>query len=184
VSKTFNSRGQVSGPPEDSPQRGAKRKEASLAQEKQGLTMKRQRNRGQPTIAVGTVVLVKVEDVDRGKTDSRYVPGVVVELTTHDFCRIGCKGGVLKDCYRPETLLVEHNHGPEVYNLQGVLKDWSSLPKISVREALRLISPSGGQGFTKCGCNGDCSKSNCKCRKTGVLCNSRCHGGSVTCKNC
>jgi len=170
--------------PQDTPGRGKKRREANEAQVKQAEAMKKQRTRGHDPVTVGTIVLVQVAAPDRNKTDSHYIPGIVVEVTDHQFCRIACKGGVLKTCYARETLIVEANVTSELYGLQGLTDTWKTLPKISVREALQNISPTGDQGYVKCGCKGECKKSNCNCFKAGVLCNSRCHAGSATCKNC
>ena len=49
---------------------------------------------------------------------------------------------------------------------------------LGVREAARLHSNTGGQGFFKCSCQTKCQSKRCKCNKDGVKCNSRCH------KNC
>ena len=35
-----------------------------------------------------------------------------------------------------------------------------------------------GQGFTRCGCNKACQTNACKCIKSYMVCNSRCHGRS------
>jgi len=50
-------------------------------------------------------------------------------------------------------------------------------------EAVAFISPTGGQGFTKCGCKGSCDTNTCKCKKLNLLCNSRCHAGNASCRN-
>ena len=34
------------------------------------------------------------------------------------------------------------------------------------------MSPTGGQGFTKCGCKGTCDSNTCKCKKSNILCNA------------
>ena len=46
------------------------------------------------------------------------------------------------------------------------------------------ISPTGDQGFTKCGCKGTCDSNTCKCKKSNILSNSRRHAGSTACKYC
>ena len=53
---------------------------------------------------------------------------------------------------------------------------------INVREAASQQSLSGGQGFFKCSCKSKSSSNRCKCKKNGVLCNSRCHS-SGSCDN-
>jgi hypothetical protein len=39
------------------------------------------------------------------------------------------------------------------------------IKSISVREAARLSSMGSGQGFSKCGCKGECDSARCKCFK-------------------
>jgi hypothetical protein len=46
---------------------------------------------------------------------------------------------------------------------------------ISIREAASQQSLSGGQVFFKCSCKSKFSSNRCKCKKNGVLCNSRRH---------
>lgn len=49
--------------------------------------------------------------------------------------------------------------------------------EIALRTAVQLESKCGGQGFVKCNCSGAkrCSTNRCKCFKSKVKCNSRCH---------
>ena len=44
--------------------------------------------------------------------------------------------------------------------------------------ATNAQSTGGGQGFTRCGCNKACQTNACKCNKSKIVCNSRCHGRS------
>ena len=46
---------------------------------------------------------------------------------------------------------------------------------LSVREAARLHSNAGGQGFFKCLCQTACLTKKCKCIRDSVKCVSRCH---------
>ncbi|CAF0710231.1 unnamed protein product [Brachionus calyciflorus] len=55
--------------------------------------------------------------------------------------------------------------------------------KLSVRQAVREISIGGGQGMSKCNCTGGCLTNRCSCKKSGLLCNSRCHGANSNCRN-
>ncbi|CAF1109465.1 unnamed protein product [Brachionus calyciflorus] len=55
--------------------------------------------------------------------------------------------------------------------------------KLSVRQAVREISIGGDQGMSKCNCTGGCLTNRCSCKKSGLLCNSRCHGANSNCKN-
>ena len=54
---------------------------------------------------------------------------------------------------------------------------------VSVREAASAVDIAGGQGFLRCNCGGNCSKLICKCKKSKVLCNSRCHQSNNKCIN-
>ena len=47
--------------------------------------------------------------------------------------------------------------------------------EISVREAVRFKSTGDGQGFAKCSCKAGCARKFCRCARSNVLCNSRCH---------
>jgi len=171
---------------DDTPRRGQQRRKAQESQEKQATSMKKHRSHGRPidVLTLGTVVLVPVAEVDRHKTDVKHVPGVVVEVTEHFFYRVGVIGGILNDAYLQESLLVEPRTQPAIYGLQDVLANWKDMKNISLRAALAEISPTGGQGFTKCGCKGSCDSNSCKCKKTNVMCNSRCHYGNTACRNC
>ena len=55
--------------------------------------------------------------------------------------------------------------------------------QVSVREAASAVDIAGGQGFLRCNCGGNCSKLICKCKKSKVLCNSRCHQSNNKCIN-
>ena len=81
-------------------------------------------------------------------------------------------------------VIAQENLFEETYGLENIVSTWRGLKTISVREALANISPTGGQGFTRCGCKGACDTMSCKCKKANVICNSRCHAGSTKCKNC
>ena len=174
----------MTSPTQDTPRRGGKRKAAAQAQEKQAESMKKAASHGRTPIAIGDVVLIQVPNVDRAKTDPHHIPGVVVEVTDAFFCRIGVLGGVLKDCYSRETLVTVPEFTPIHYGLQDVMSTWETAKKISLREAMKGVSTTGGQGYTRCGCKSLCDTNSCKCRKGKFLCNSRCHAGISLCKNC
>ena len=64
-------------------------------------------------------------------------------------------------------------------SLEGIRVDI----KTSVREAVTLLSVSGGQGMLRCNCTYACANNHCSCRKNSLLCNSKCHGGNNNCTN-
>jgi hypothetical protein len=143
----------------------------------------RAQGKNKPPPKVGTLVRVKVDKVDRGKLNHKSVPGVVCEVTEHGNYRIVCKGGVLKDCLMAQHFQLEEIKKPENYDLQNALENWQGAKRISICEALRVISLLGGQGFFFCNCKGNCKKNGCKCRKNGRQCNSKCHPCSTVCEN-
>ncbi|CAF0708788.1 unnamed protein product [Brachionus calyciflorus] len=51
--------------------------------------------------------------------------------------------------------------------------------QISVSQAMNELSFGGGQGMVKCNCTGSCVTNRFSCKKSGLLCNSRCHGDNV-----
>ncbi|RNA09618.1 KRAB-A domain-containing 2-like isoform X1 [Brachionus plicatilis] len=52
----------------------------------------------------------------------------------------------------------------------------------TLREINSLHSICGGQGILKCNCSGKCER-NSSCKKSNVLCNSKCHKGQLN-SNC
>jgi len=52
-----------------------------------------------PAVDVGVNVLIRISDVDKGKTDYINLIGVVLEKTEYDLHRIGCKNGILEKLY-------------------------------------------------------------------------------------
>jgi hypothetical protein len=171
----------------DTPKRGATRRAASLALQKQGEAMMRNRLHGRADVEVGTLVMVKVDKVDRGSLDAPLLPCVVVEITEHNYARVACKGGVLKSCFSRETLITDTCNGSRLhqFGLENHVQNWRQLPVISIREGAAFDSPLGGQGFFKCSCHGACDSNRCACKKADVLCGSRCHkGANGACKNC
>jgi len=137
-------------------------------------------------LTVGTVVTVALEKVDRGKTNLRRLPGVVLAITERSQYRIGVKGGTLKNCFRRGDLVVEREKNAGCYEGLAELlsRNYEELTKLSLREANSKVSATGGQGMMHCKCGGDCSTARCACHKAGHFCNSRCHPSSNKCSNC
>ncbi len=115
--------------------------------------------------------------------EHKSVPGVVCQITEHNNYRIVCNGGVLKDSLMSTRFWAEHIKRAEHYGLENSLPDWETKPKISISEALCAMSLMGGQGFFFCNCKGSCDKNNCKCKKNGRECNSKCHPSNWVCVN-
>ena len=139
-------------------------------------------------LSVGSVVLIKVDRVDKANVDPLCLPCVVLDKNEHDAYLVGCKGGVLKTRYFRGDLRFDSLKTPVSYGLDKILLDWKTIPRdqtISVREGMAAISPVGGQGHVHCGCKTTCTQNSCSCRKHGLLCNSRCHkSNNRNCLNC
>ena len=66
----------------------------------------------------------------------------------------------------------------------GLSLEWDRLKKISLRQAVRNVSLSGGQGRLKCSCKvATCQTNRCACFKAKRKCNSRCHPANARCRN-
>ena len=94
-----------------------------------------------------------------------------------DQYRIAVKAGILKGLY-------SRNQFDLCSQRLLTLNDVCQEKSVSLRSAVTAESASGGQGFTKCNCNGakKCQTNRCKCFKAKLLCNSKCHG-SINCCN-
>ncbi len=75
-------------------------------------------------IAVGIVVCIKVDRVDKGNLDPHSVPEVVCEVTEHGNYNIACNGGVLKDCLAQGQFQIEMTKRAKNYDLQDALDNW------------------------------------------------------------
>jgi hypothetical protein len=125
------------------------------------------------------IVLYRADDVDLGAADAPNIVCVILEKNDNMF-KLGHKGGVLKEWF-PFNVL---------HKIDGIAMSFSrdEVPmekEISVREAIKIVSISNGQGYKQCNCKtGKCGQgSKCNCYKDGVKCNSRCHKGENN-KNC
>ena len=117
----------------------------------------------------GDNVNVPIPEVDRGRLDAPNFTAVVME---HDeetgLCTLGTKAGKLDTQFsRNQFDLL----GQKFLSTADVPDNVS----IGVREAARLHSTTGGQGFFKCTCQTKCETKRCKCNRDGAKCNSRCH---------
>ena len=171
------------------PGRAALRRDAAAALARQGDKMKKQAlsGNGRKELAVGNVVQINVEDMDRARTDDPTLTCVIGEVITKGggkIYRVGTKAGVLKDTYHASYLTPLPNMTPTAMGLAGVVEGWAGLPQgITLRGLLRSQSLVGGQGMVSCSCKGKCDTKACSCKKAKRECTSRCHKGSDTCTN-
>ncbi len=137
-------------------------------------------------IKTGDVVLVPLDDVDRTKVDGGNLCGVVVSTNKlHSTCRVTVKQGLLHRAYvyhavKPEP---EASNNVDLHDLRDAYENYRSLPKLTEREAARLVSSVGGQGIIHCMCRGQCNTNSCSCKKANRLCGLRCHRNNSRCQN-
>ena len=98
-------------------------------------------------------------------TDGRSVLGVLIDIQYGKY-KSGTENGVLSDYYSYHQLLGVQD--PPVLFLQDVK---TNDPK-SVREVVRLQSITDSQGVLRCDCKCGCKTNRCKCKQSGLLCNS------------
>ena len=171
----------------DTPARGRMRRDAMQQQIKNSSKWKTSSEKQLGVnLVIGSVVLIQVDKVDRGKTDFQFLPGVVVQITDRSLYRIATSAGILKSCYNRGDLRLREGANASDYDLQDMLEHWEEqgTKRVSVREAVALISPTGGQGYQKCSCSSKCDSKRCACFKAGLYCNSRCHPSNAKCANC
>lgn len=124
-------------------------------------------------VEVGKTIRIPIPDVDRGKGDLRNILGVVLEITSDGYYRVGTKNGRLDRLYARSQFTV----------CEGDLLSAAEVPDcdLALRSVANCQSHGGGQGMFKCNCTTKCLTNKCKCKKTGNLCNSRCHKSSSCC---
>ena len=87
--------------------------------------------------------------------------------------RLGNKQGNFKQCFtRSEIEPVDLIHSLLI----------KRMCLIKGRASVRETSIGGGQGHIRCNCRQKCTTKSCKCRKSRVLCNSKCHS-DLSCIN-
>ena len=115
-------------------------------------------------------------EVDRGRLDPANFTAVVMDHNEETgLCTLGTTVGTLDTQFSRNQFEL----------LPQKFVSTADVPEnvtVGVREAARLHSNTGGQGFFKCSCQTKCETKKCKCRKDGVRCNSRCHKNR-SCRN-
>ena len=92
-------------------------------------------------------VAIPIQAVDRGAGDDRNILGVIVYRDTEkDLYKIAVNAGILKGLYSRNQL--------DLCPQRLLSLDDVSDSSVSLRSAVIAQSASGGQGFTKCNCNG------------------------------
>jgi hypothetical protein len=124
-----------------------------------------------PKLEIGDNVRLQIPKVDRGPADPKNLIAIVLEEVRDGLYRIGTKMGQLKS-----------NYGRMALDKCEIFFSLDDVPDkiITLREAVR--EEFTGQGIVKCECKQKCDNNRCKCKRSNLKCNSKCHNSS-TCKN-
>ena len=151
-----------------------KRKASHAALTDQAKRMKLASDRNFPNPIVGDAGRVQVPDVDRGKTDARSVLACVMEITADNFFKLGTRNGILKQLYSRSQFEMCHERFLRVEEIPTEI--------VSLRSVASSQAQGNGQGYVRCQCTMRCNTKKCLCRRSGILCNSKCHN-SNSCTN-
>ncbi|XP_071153655.1 uncharacterized protein [Mytilus edulis] len=137
------------------------RKHALSGQQIQADVLTKNTKQKLSELAVGDNVIIPIPQYDRAPTDPRNIQGVVVvEVGNFDHC-VGTIAGnlsVVLSRNQVESSCVSSLSVTQIPDLQ-----------LSLREAVKKNSRTGGQGFLYCKCKGGCNNSKCKCKKTECI---------------
>ncbi|XP_072159617.1 uncharacterized protein [Bemisia tabaci] len=151
------------------------RSQAAAGLEQQAKKMRLHSDKTHPPAKVGDNVTIPIPDVDKPRACLRNIIGVILDKNEHELYKIGTKDGILPKRYcRSEfdvcaTAFISVSEVP-------------AEKKVTVRAAAASVAGGSAQGFERCNCKKGCTSNQCKCRKNGKLCNSKCHS-SLSCNN-
>ena len=148
------------------------REGAKSCQEQQAQKMASPSNSRLPAV-VGTNVVVRVPDLDRGRLAHRNVLAVVLMSTLVGFICWPRRKAYLSGC-----MLAMNSQLLTTTSSRHMMCPQSSL---SLRSA-SMITSGSKQGFVSCYCKRHCFDKKCKCLSKNTKCNSKCHSNS-SCKN-
>jgi hypothetical protein len=124
-----------------------------------------------PAVDIGTKVVVRVPDLDRGRLVTKNVLAVV-DVNSSGLYLLGVKEGLLERLYARNELTAADNF----IEAHDVPSSSLSLP------SAWMITSGSKQGFVSCHCKRYCTDKNCKCRPKNMRCNSKFRPNS-SCKN-
>jgi len=145
---------------------------AKSGQEQQAQIMVSLSNSRLPAVDIGTNVVVRVSDLDRGSLALRNVLAVVVDVSSSGLYLLGTKEGLLERLYARNEFTTADNF-TEAHDVPS-----SSL---SLRSASMIMSGSK-QGSVSCHCKRYCVDKKRKCISKNIKCKYKCHSNS-SCKN-
>jgi hypothetical protein len=146
-------------------------------QEKQAETMRTRSKKYLPEVNIGDFVLLPIPDVDKGLTESQNLICRVVDIDyTPSLYELACEAGVFSEMFARNSFDLVKDANIDI----NIITETSVK---SIRQAVNVLPIGGGQGMIKCNCTSSCVTNRCSCKKSNLLCNTRCHGANVYCKN-
>ena len=127
-------------------------------------------------IDIGDNVLLHIPSFDSGPSDQPNLLCIFLDIK-NDLYQLGCNNGIL-DVWYARNAFDDTNSDKKIEKPNVPLDI-----KLSKREAVQKSSIGHGQGFVHCSCTSGCKTNRCGCKKSGLFCNSRCHGGNSLCIN-
>jgi hypothetical protein len=156
----------------------SERRNASESMKRQATRMRNISERILSDVDIGTNVLIPIPNVDRGKGDPRSVLVVVINKDELGY-KLGTKSGTLRGLYTGNQFELSDRKYLHIGSINNE-------HELSFRQAARSVLLCDGQGFARCGCSTTgktrCNTKRCLSKKSGLLCNSRCHP-NITCSN-
>ena len=125
-----------------------------------------------PATDIGTNVVFRVPDLDRGRLVPRNVLPAVADVTSSGLYLLGTQEGLLEQLYARNEFTTAEKKFIEAHDVPS-----SSL---SLRSA--SIMSGSKQEFVSCHCKRYCVDKKCKCLSKNKKCNSKYHSNS-SCKN-
>ena len=121
-----------------------------------------------PAVDIGTNVVDRVPDLDRGRLALRNVLEVIVNVNSSGLYLLGMKEGLLDWLYANNEFTTADNF-IKAHDVPSI--------SLSLRSA-SMITSGNKKGFVSCHCERYCVDKNCKCRSKNMKCNSKCHSNS------
>ena len=153
------------------------REEVRKSQRKQAEKMLERSKKYLHPIEHGDYVTLKIPDVDKSLSSASNLICRVIDICWEtSLYELVSEAGVLNTMFA-------HNAFDKLNTKDFPLIEFDLSKQVSVRQAANQVDIGGGQGMVKCNCTGTCANKTCGCRKSNVLCNSRCHGKNNKCSN-
>ena len=119
-----------------------------------------------PAVDIGTNVVVRVPDLDRGRLAHR---NVLADVISSGLYLLGTKEGLLERLYARSEFTTAANNFIEAYDVpSSSLSFW----------AASVITSGSTQGHVSCHCKRYSIDKKCKCLSKNMKCNFKCHPNS------